>query len=850
MTSRLRRLAPLLSAAVFAAALWTLHHELKRFHYQDVAAYLRGLPAADVGWALLLTAGSYLLLTVYDLLGFRYAGRPLPFRQVAQGAFIGYSFSNSVGNALFTGAPIRFRLYSGWGVTPEEITKVVAFGFLTFWLGFLSLAGAAFALVPASLPRALHLPFASERPLGIVCLALVVGFLAATLRRPGPIQVRGWEFRLPTPRLAAAQIAVASLDWALAAGVLYALLPPHPALAYPAFLGLFLLAQLAGFLSQIPGGLGVFETVIVLLLAPAVPAASVLGALVAFRVVYYLMPLVAGATLLAAHEARLHRAHFDRAAELMARWMPAAVPQALAATTFAGGVILLFSGATPPLASRFSWLNELLPLPVIEASHFLASLAGVGLLVLARGLQQRLDGAYHLTAGLLAVGVVASLLKGLDYEEALSLLVMLALLLPCRANFDRRASLIRARFTTGWIVAIGLVLVATAFLTVFAFKHVEYSHDLWWRFAIHGHAPRSLRALVGAAALAAGFGTARLLRPAAADPDPPRPADLDRAEAIAAASPRTYGHLALLGDKRLLFDESGTAFVMFAVEGRSWIAMGDPVGPDAAATDLAWRLQEMADRHGGWPVFYQVAEDRLERYAGIGLALLKLGEEAMVPLAAFTLEGRVRKGLRNEMRRIERERCEFELVPRPGVPALMADLAAISGAWLAAKRVQEKGFSLGRFDPAYLARFPVALVRREGRIVAFANVWATAGREELSIDLMRFGAGAPAGVMTFLFVRLMQWGAAEGYRRFSLGVAPLAGLEERGGTPLWRRLAGLVYRHGEHFFNFQGLRLYKEKFEPVWEPRYLASPGGFALPQILTNVTTLISGGVRGVFAK
>jgi len=115
---------------------------------------------------------------------------------------------------------------------------------------------------------------------------------------------------------------------------------------------------------------------------------------------------------------------------------------------------------------------------------------------------------------------------------------------------------------------------------------------------------------------------------------------------------------------------------------------------------------------------------------------------------------------------------------------------------------------------------------------------------------MRYGPDAPTGVMQYLFGELMLWGRAEGYEFFGLGMAPLSGLEPRALAPLWSRVGAFMYRHGEHFYNFQGLREYKEKFDPLWEPRYLASPGGVALPRILTNVAALISGGLRGVLAK
>ena len=175
----------------------------------------------------------------------------------------------------------------------------------------------------------------------------------------------------------------------------------------------------------------------------------------------------------------------------------------------------------------------------------------------------------------------------------------------------------------------------------------------------------------------------------------------------------------------------------------------------------------------------------------------------------------------------------------------------ISDAWLEAKNTREKGFSLGFFDPAYIRQYPVAVIRREKKIVAFANLWQGADRYELSMDLMRYASDAPESVMDYLFIRLMMWGKEQGFRWFSLGMAPLSGLESRPGlAPLWSRIGAFVYRHGEHFYNFQGLRNYKDKFDPEWEPRYLAIPGGLKLPVVFTNIASLISGGMTGVIAK
>jgi phosphatidylglycerol lysyltransferase len=222
----------------------------------------------------------------------------------------------------------------------------------------------------------------------------------------------------------------------------------------------------------------------------------------------------------------------------------------------------------------------------------------------------------------------------------------------------------------------------------------------------------------------------------------------------------------------------------------------------------------------------------------------------MIPLPEFTLDGGNRKPLRRTRKDLLKGGATFEMIPPADTHIFIPVLKQVSDEWLASKRTKEKGFSLGRFDEQYLRSCPVALVRVGDAVVAFANVWLGADKAEVSVDLMRYTAVAPPGVMEFLLIELMLWAKANGYERFNLGMAPLSGIENRNLAPLWNRVGALMFSRGEPFYNFQGLRQYKEKFDPVWEPRYLASPGGLVLPRILTNVASLISGGIAGVVSK
>jgi len=407
---------------------------------------------------------------------------------------------------------------------------------------------------------------------------------------------------------------------------------------------------------------------------------------------------------------------------------------------------------------------------------------------------------------LLVSGSILSLLKGVHYEGAALLGGLLAALLACRRRFDRQGSLLHEPWRPAWIAGVVLAVAGAGWFGVFLHRHVEYRAELWWTFHPDGDVPRVLRAGAGVVAALLLFAIRRLLEPHRPEPHPAQVDELERAAGIIARSPRTTANLALLGDKSFLFNGSGTAFVMYAVQGRSWIALGAPVGPVEERAELVWDFREECDEYDGWPVTYQLGPEDLPLYADQGLTVLKLGEEARVRLTDFTLEGGNFESFRSTCQRMEREGCEFSVVPREAVAPLLPELRGISDRWLAEKPAGEKGFAVGFFSADYLRRFPCAVVRREGEIQGFANLWQGAERAELSVDLMRYRPDAPDGLRDFLLVELMRWGRQEGYGWFNLGLTPLAGAEDRALEPLWSRAAGVVFRHIHHYPSPQGLR--------------------------------------------
>lgn len=528
----------------------------------------------------------------------------------------------------------------------------------------------------------------------------------------------------------------------------------------------------------------------------------------------------------------------------------AAAPWTAALLILAAGVLLLWSASTPSIPSRFVLLMEFEPAILIEISHFMSSVLGLVLVMLAFGLRARLGAAWAATLVTLLVAAPLSLVKGFVWEETALLIGLALAIAPFRHAFPRKAALTRMEVTPGWLFSAAALVVGAGMIGLWSFQNVDYGDLPWWEAMAGEDAARAVRGWGGAAIALFAFGLWRLLGSAATPPivgeeDP----DLDRVRAILANAEvaRPTSNLALLGDKRFLFSASGESFLMFGVRKRSWIALGSTVGRKDERLELLWRFRELADSHAARPAFYNLDADDLPDIVELGFAIQKMGEGAVSPLDSFTIEGTKRGNLRRAWRRAGEDGATFEVVQPADIAPLMPDLRRISDAWLETHAGGEKSFSLGGFSDRYMQEFPLALVRWEGKIIAFANIWPVANRAAFSIDLMRYVAEGPPRIMDFLFVELINWGRAQGYGAFDFGMAPLSGLDDRPLAPALSRVGRLIYDRGEEIYNFQGVRHYKSKYDPTWQPRFVAAPRKWGIPRLMADAGLLSSGGVAGL---
>ncbi len=843
---------------VLALVGWLGWHDMRGLDLHALHVITSNLSDLDLLGLQLLALVPVLAMCGYDLLLSRWLRIDLRISQVLRYAWPACTLANLVGLSGMTGAGVRYLALSREGVAGRTIAVYAGVQLLAVPLGLGLLCAAALAVaphlstsvpLPRGLPQLLLLAFAAYIP--VFFLLTGSGALHRRFFHELPPLTVGLRLKLTLASLGEWGLALAVLGLSLAlAGV-----RPEP----QELLLAFALAATAGIASQVPGGLGVLDgTLLVILGGLGHAAEGVLAGILLFRLCYYLVPallgLALGARLFVPDEnlfvRMLRRAEAHRVfgvLRLPVELIGAVGVRLLGYLTFLAGVVLLVSAGYPALAERSAVVHGYLPLIVVEGSHLLSVVAGVVLLGLSRGIAGGVHRAYQLALVMLLAGAVLSLVKGLDYEEASYLVALAALLRARRDYFERLAYPLLSRRNLLWFLALLATLVGYAWLGAALYGNEAWAASLL-KVAPGAHAPRFARSLL--AVLVTGAGMLGWL--AFSMPRPrlllPGTAALDEARTFYTVhGGHAFAHLTLLGDKHLFHTADRDALIAYGAIRNRLVALGDPAGAPAALEGAVLAFRQFADRYGCVPVFYEVSEANLHLYHDHGFGLFKLGEQALVPVADFSLAGKKRDDLRSAVNRAGREGLEFGVLLQPLADAVWDELRTVSDQWLGT-RTAEKGFSLGRFDRHYLSQAPIAVVRQGDVMVAFASLMPDYHQQhELSIDLMRHAAGAPHGCMDFLFVRLLEYARDAGYAWFNLGVAPLAGVGENEFARPAERLARLAYEYGNRFYNYKGLRSYKEKFQPVWRGTYLAYPYQMSPRFLLVDIAALIAGSYRRV---
>ncbi len=626
----LRHLPAVLGVLLFAGAIYVVQKEFRNLKVADIKKALDAIPATALAISFAWTILSYFILTFYDRLGTIYAGKKVSYGKVAFASFCAYALAHNLGFAAVSGAAVRYRLYAHWGLTPLQIGKVVAFCSLTFGLGGMVLGGTILFTEPQAVPFfGDRLPAHVMYGIGALLWVIVLGYVSLS-RFVGTIHVLGHEIELPGWRMAIVQVLLATVDVAVTAAIFHSLLPAATGMTYLRFLGVYLASYTAGLAANLPGGLGVFDTAMLLGLSPYLEPPQIVGAIVVFRLYYYIIPLFLAGSLFAGNEILLRgRGMLRKAASLsgvqaIGRWSePDFVVAAAAGTVALCGALLLSLGALGT-ASDFSWIDPDFADVVNEAGEFIPSLIGAALVVMAAGLSHRVNLAWTGSIILLLLAAAFTMARGEAFWIPAVMVLAALLVAPFHRAFYRDASLLTGKLQPSTVLPLFTLIACILALAAFE-PHVRWlDSNSFWEVILSPDVPNSLRASVAAAVALALAALWRLLRPGRVA-WMPWDAEASQRYRMLDAMPPTRAD-------GLVWGEAERAAIAFRRVGRVLLALGDPAGLETDRISAVWRLRDLAQQEGLDPAVWQAGPQMLTVYADLGLAALPLGEDGL-PLA-------------------------------------------------------------------------------------------------------------------------------------------------------------------------------------------------------------------------
>ena len=631
-----RQLPAVLGVLLLGGALYVVWKEFHHLKIADIRAALADIPQRALIASFVWTVLSYGVLTFYDRLGTIFAGNKVRYRRVAFASFCAYALSHNLGFAAVSGAAVRYRLYAHWGLTPVQIAKVIAFCSLTFGLGGMVLGGVILFLEPEAVPfLGTIIPHWGMYLIGALMWVIVISYVSLS-RFVGKFTLFGVQIELPHWKMAFVQVALATVDVAVTAAIMYQLLPDAPNLTFARFLGVYLSSYSAGLAANIPGGLGVFDTALLLGLEPYMPAPRILGAIVVFRLYYYIIPLFIAGTLFSGNEIVMRGGALFRRGKGGAK----AVGTTTASSVFSErsfavvastgsvalcGAMLLAIGVLdekPP----FFWFDAEFAEVAATAGQFIPSLIGAALMVLAIGLTRRVTLAWFLTIIMLIVGAIYTMAQGSSGWVPAVLILTAVLIAPFREAYYRHARLIARPLQTSTLVP--LIVLAGCALTLGLLEpkvrgleansliELVLSPDL----SNGGRVTLALVVLLGLYALWRLIHPARVgwmvwqgegrLRYAALGMDPPAMAD------------------------GVVFGENERAAVPFRRVGRVLLGLGDPAGAESDRISAIWNLRDLALQERRDPAVYRAGSALGKVYEDLGLTPVPLGVDGLLSDAA------------------------------------------------------------------------------------------------------------------------------------------------------------------------------------------------------------------------
>lgn len=808
--------------------IYGFKEEIKGLNFPETLKVLRSLENVTIVIMLALGIVATWFITLYDFTINKYFSFGLSFIKVFKIGWISNSINNFVGLGGLVGAGLRTFLYEKEGIERKTAIKSNIYIVLSnitglsvlIILGLFNLYDFSILLIENRWYYVILLGFVFYIPIYFLIDKIPI-LKEKVLENNDPIPIK---FKLM-------MIGSSTLDWLVATlfftGIIIFFSRQIP---IKEIIPVYLISTSLGIISFLPSGLGSFDiSAFAGLKLLGATSKDALAGILIYRLFYYVIPWIF-AMLIFISEIRIDKNKSKKQNSKLANEYST---KALSALVFFAGVVLILSAAIPALAERFKIVRNFVSIPILQFSKKTSMAIGVMLLILSKGIYDKVKTAYKSTIILLILGALLTFIKGLDFEEATILIIISLLLFLSKDNFYRETAPIRVKniiimFIVTAIMSAIYIFIGYTFRGYFKYLLVDEKNKIFIETGIIFLTIWMLVVFL------------LIIRVKRLKFNYPREEEMKELEEFLKKNKgNIMTHLLFVGDKYFYYTKNKQILIPFATIRDKLIVLGEPIGNQDYLKQAIGEFREFADRHAMTPVFYEISDKNFSIYHDYGYDFLKLGEEAIIDLNEFNLSGKKKKDLRLAKNKVINGELEFQILNPPFGQEFLKELKEVSDEWLGGRG--EKGFSLGRFDESYLNRSPIAVIKQNEKIIAFANLMPLYDGESMSIDLMRSKDNIPSGTMDALFIELMEWSKDQGYSKFNLGMAPLSNVGVNPYSPKLEKLIKNLYQHGDKIYSFSGLRKYKEKYQPIWESRYLAYPKGSNISILLLQIVMLTS---------
>jgi phosphatidylglycerol lysyltransferase len=839
MRKRIKFIVVPLGFLVFIVALILLRDQLKNLNYADVVNALKAIPALRITIALFLSLSYYLILGGYDIVAFKYIGlkASLSSKDILFTCFISNVLGSNTGYSMLFGGSIRYRLYSIYNVSMVDVTKVLFFSSVTIWFGLLTVGGLIFTFVPVSLERLFGFNF-TTRKIGLFFIAVLVLYIFLSTLHSKPIKIFKWRVFFPDIKIVSLQILLATCDWLIASLILYILMPVGE-ISYFILLKAFLVSHLLGIISQVPGGMGVFETAISKLLPNSANNPGIIVGLLAYRAIFYFFPLLIALILLCAFEIIMFTKRFSSRAKIFGKTFSSFITWIISLSSFLAGIIVMFSASISLDTAQPKFVINLSPACLADLSHFLLSITAAGLLFVSRKLQFRVKNAWSIACILVSFIIVLILAVGESPLVLLCFIVLLIVLLFSKKYFHRDMSILNVPFSTWWFSIVVGAFVLSVCIGFFVNRQVIFSwihSDVFFKSILStADAARFLRASLGTGIMIFIIVLEQISKNFFKKPISFGKRDIKN---IIDSSDYVYSFNALSSDKSYIVNDEKDAFIMYAKSKNSWIALGDPVGKFEHKNELLWKFKKIANNASASPVFIGIDHKYVQIYDDLGLDTFNIGQEARVHLMSFDKgDNRFEYFCRLE-KEIEGAGFKYQIMNAGRFEQCREIFAKINEEWEENTNYLKRNFMPGKYDESYMKDMDFGILEKASKIYAFSVITKTKNKCELSSEIVRY-IKCDYDVFAYIVFKNILWAKESEYYWFNLGFAYFPSVNNGGGAISH---FAKMFMFAEHFdYNPVLLREFKNKFYPVWCNKYIAVHPGKYIVTFIKNFTLLVS---------